>query len=257
MKIVWQSFEGHYSDSTRVLFERWRQDRPADEHVWLADCPHRSAFPADVPHRADLRPGQCRGAGGRRPRRGEHPHRRRVAQATRRPLRPDLARHPAQADPPRRAVGAAGPPRPAAARRRPLGSAAVTQLGEHAAAARRLPLSRRGARDGLPAQRRPEQPRQRRSGGAAPARSTASPTTRWRCSTCRPGATTSCSADEAPIALELDSGVLLKQLGPGHRLLVRAHPLVGDRLTTLGGDDVAGRLATIRIPPTCTSPPTS
>jgi CDP-glycerol glycerophosphotransferase len=46
VNIVWQSFEGQYSDNPRVLFERWRAERPGDDHLWLADSRHR--FPDDV-----------------------------------------------------------------------------------------------------------------------------------------------------------------------------------------------------------------
>ena len=48
MRVVWQSFEGRYSDSPRVLFERWRKQRPGDEHVWLAEPGHLDTFPHEV-----------------------------------------------------------------------------------------------------------------------------------------------------------------------------------------------------------------
>jgi len=48
LKIVWQSFEGRYSDSPRVLYEAWISHRADDEHVWLADQAHVEHFPADT-----------------------------------------------------------------------------------------------------------------------------------------------------------------------------------------------------------------
>jgi len=45
-------------------------------------------------------------------------------------------------------------------------------------------------------------------------------------------------ADDDTIAIELDAEVLLKQLGDGHCVLVRAHAFVSDRLATIGGRDV-------------------
>jgi CDP-glycerol glycerophosphotransferase len=46
MRVVWQSFEGRYSDSPKVLYESWLRTRAGDRHVWLADAAHRDAFPA-------------------------------------------------------------------------------------------------------------------------------------------------------------------------------------------------------------------
>jgi CDP-glycerol glycerophosphotransferase len=46
MRVVWQSWEGRFSDSPRVLFERWLVERPGDDHVWLADAEHANTFPA-------------------------------------------------------------------------------------------------------------------------------------------------------------------------------------------------------------------
>jgi CDP-glycerol glycerophosphotransferase len=48
MRVVWQSFEGRYSDSPRVMFERWVQQRPGDEHIWLADPGEVQSFPTGV-----------------------------------------------------------------------------------------------------------------------------------------------------------------------------------------------------------------
>ena len=48
MRVVHQSFEGRYSDNPRALYERWIEQRPGDNHVWLADPAHRAGFPAEV-----------------------------------------------------------------------------------------------------------------------------------------------------------------------------------------------------------------
>src|SRR4051794_34519433 len=48
MRVVWQSFEGRYGDNPRVLFERWRQRRRDDEHIWLAGEGQSGQFPHDV-----------------------------------------------------------------------------------------------------------------------------------------------------------------------------------------------------------------
>jgi CDP-glycerol glycerophosphotransferase len=48
MRVVWQSFEGRYSDNPRALFDRWREQRPGDEHVWLAGPDERESFPVGV-----------------------------------------------------------------------------------------------------------------------------------------------------------------------------------------------------------------
>lgn len=44
MRIVYNSFNGRYSDSPRALFERLRS-RIGIDHVWLADPEHLAAFP--------------------------------------------------------------------------------------------------------------------------------------------------------------------------------------------------------------------
>jgi CDP-glycerol glycerophosphotransferase len=48
VKVVYDSFEGRYSDSPRALFERYRYRRPQAEHVWLCDPRHAASFPAGV-----------------------------------------------------------------------------------------------------------------------------------------------------------------------------------------------------------------
>jgi CDP-glycerol glycerophosphotransferase len=48
VRIVYNSFEGWFSDSPRVLFEALRREHPEAEHVWLADPAHADAFPGDV-----------------------------------------------------------------------------------------------------------------------------------------------------------------------------------------------------------------
>ncbi|MBB3328197.1 CDP-glycerol glycerophosphotransferase family protein [Microlunatus antarcticus] len=47
MKVVYNSFDGRYSDSPRVLYETYRDQYPG-EHLWLADPAHLHGFPADV-----------------------------------------------------------------------------------------------------------------------------------------------------------------------------------------------------------------
>ncbi|CAA9286498.1 MAG: CDP-glycerol:poly(glycerophosphate) glycerophosphotransferase [uncultured Friedmanniella sp.] len=48
MKVVYDSFEGRYSDSPRALYTWMRERRPQDEHVWLCDPRHAATFPRDV-----------------------------------------------------------------------------------------------------------------------------------------------------------------------------------------------------------------
>ncbi len=48
MKVVYDSFEGRYSDSPRALHSWMRERRPQDEHVWLCDPRHAATFPRDV-----------------------------------------------------------------------------------------------------------------------------------------------------------------------------------------------------------------
>ncbi|WP_375431876.1 CDP-glycerol glycerophosphotransferase family protein [uncultured Friedmanniella sp.] len=48
MKIVYDSFEGRYSDNPRALYERWSRANPTDEHVWRCDPRHADSFPAGV-----------------------------------------------------------------------------------------------------------------------------------------------------------------------------------------------------------------
>jgi CDP-glycerol glycerophosphotransferase len=48
MKVVYDSFEGRYSDSPRALHSWMSRRRPEDEHVWLCDPQHASTFPAHV-----------------------------------------------------------------------------------------------------------------------------------------------------------------------------------------------------------------
>ena len=47
MRVVYNSFQGRFSDNPRALYERLR-DLPGTEHVWLLDLPHAAAFPDDV-----------------------------------------------------------------------------------------------------------------------------------------------------------------------------------------------------------------
>ncbi len=48
MRIVYDSFEGRYSDNARALYERWSRSNPTDEHIWRCDPRHASSFPAGV-----------------------------------------------------------------------------------------------------------------------------------------------------------------------------------------------------------------
>jgi CDP-glycerol glycerophosphotransferase len=48
MRVVYNSFEGQYSDSTRVLYEALSERAPGASHVWLLDPLHARAFPPDV-----------------------------------------------------------------------------------------------------------------------------------------------------------------------------------------------------------------
>ncbi len=48
MRIVYQSFEGRYSDSPRVLYEALRAREPEHDHVWLVDPAHAASFPPDA-----------------------------------------------------------------------------------------------------------------------------------------------------------------------------------------------------------------
>ncbi len=48
MKIVFQSFEGRYSDSPRVLYEALPDRERGHDAVWLADPAHAAGFPADA-----------------------------------------------------------------------------------------------------------------------------------------------------------------------------------------------------------------
>ncbi|MCZ2827721.1 CDP-glycerol glycerophosphotransferase family protein [Modestobacter sp. VKM Ac-2986] len=48
MRVVWNSFNGRYSDNPRALYEALRARGGGEEHVWLADPRHAAAFPADA-----------------------------------------------------------------------------------------------------------------------------------------------------------------------------------------------------------------
>jgi CDP-glycerol glycerophosphotransferase len=45
VRVLYQSFEGRYSDSPRALYEAWIAQRPRDTHTWLADPAHVHGFP--------------------------------------------------------------------------------------------------------------------------------------------------------------------------------------------------------------------
>ena len=48
MKVVYDAFEGRYSDNPRAIYERMRLRQPGDEHTWLCDPRFADGFPADV-----------------------------------------------------------------------------------------------------------------------------------------------------------------------------------------------------------------
>jgi len=48
VRIVYHSFEGHFSDSPRALFGALRERLPGADHVWLVDEARRGDFPIDV-----------------------------------------------------------------------------------------------------------------------------------------------------------------------------------------------------------------
>jgi CDP-glycerol glycerophosphotransferase len=48
-KIVYNSFNGRYSDNPRALYEALVRSGSGDEHVWLCDKHHAHGFPVDVP----------------------------------------------------------------------------------------------------------------------------------------------------------------------------------------------------------------
>ncbi|HEY8583163.1 MAG TPA: CDP-glycerol glycerophosphotransferase family protein, partial [Capillimicrobium sp.] len=48
MDLVYNSFEGRFSDTPRVLFEALRARGIGDRHVWLAEEGQAGAFPAGV-----------------------------------------------------------------------------------------------------------------------------------------------------------------------------------------------------------------
>jgi CDP-glycerol glycerophosphotransferase len=48
MKVVYDAFEGRYSDNPRALYERMRHRQPGDRHTWLCDPRFADGFPAGV-----------------------------------------------------------------------------------------------------------------------------------------------------------------------------------------------------------------
>ncbi|MFQ1002061.1 CDP-glycerol glycerophosphotransferase family protein [Modestobacter sp. SSW1-42] len=48
MRVVWNSFNGRYSDNPRALYEALLARGGGEEHVWLADPRQAAAFPADA-----------------------------------------------------------------------------------------------------------------------------------------------------------------------------------------------------------------
>lgn len=48
MKVVYDSFEGRFSDTPRALYERMRHSQPEHEHVWLCHPLHAAGFPSHL-----------------------------------------------------------------------------------------------------------------------------------------------------------------------------------------------------------------
>ena len=48
MDVVYQSFEGRFSDSPRTIYEALRRQEPGNRHRWLLDPAHAPGFPSDV-----------------------------------------------------------------------------------------------------------------------------------------------------------------------------------------------------------------
>ncbi|SDS63428.1 CDP-glycerol glycerophosphotransferase [Friedmanniella luteola] len=48
MKVVYDAFEGRYSDNPRALYEQMRYRDPGDRHTWLCDPRFADGFPAGV-----------------------------------------------------------------------------------------------------------------------------------------------------------------------------------------------------------------
>jgi CDP-glycerol glycerophosphotransferase len=48
VKVVWNSFNGRFSDNPRALYQALRARGGDEQHVWLADPRHAAAFPADA-----------------------------------------------------------------------------------------------------------------------------------------------------------------------------------------------------------------
>ena len=48
MKVVYNSFDGRYSDNPRVLYEKLRNRFGTAEHIWMLDPAHAHGFPTDT-----------------------------------------------------------------------------------------------------------------------------------------------------------------------------------------------------------------
>lgn len=237
MKVVWQSFEGRYDDNSRVLFERWVQQRPRDSHTWLAEAAHQAAFPTDV-STVPIYGQDCVTA---------LQHADVVVANTHTDVewcKPDGALYVQtwHGTPLKRIHHDVlwAPPGRLDRLSRDVDRWDVL-VSPNAASTPRLRQAFRYDRDvittGYPrndllasADRDAVRRRVRAQFGVEDTEQAVLYTPTWRDDVY--------FADDAPVALELDLDVLLKQLGPGYRVLVRAHPFVTDRLTTLGGDSV-------------------
>ena len=205
MRIVWNSFHGRFSDSPRALYDALRE-RPDLEHVWLADPAHAAGVPVVRRHGRRRRTRGARGARGGRPGRRQLPHRARLGEEAGCDVPPDLARHAAQAGPPRRALGPARAAGRARRRHREVGPAC----------SRPTPRARRGCagpsgttgrcwRAGCRATTCwSASAATRCAPGCAP--TSGSPPTARPCSTPRPGATPRATTrrQEVPLLLDVD-----------------------------------------------------
>ena len=134
--IVYNSFHGRYSDSPRAVFERLAGRRALD-HVWLID-PAMQPGSRRRPTRRPCAPGGDAGAWSRRLS-SRTPTPRSSGPSRRDDVRPDLARHPAEADPLRRRCGRERASRPAGPDVAPVGRCWSRRTPQH-------PRFRRGFR---------------------------------------------------------------------------------------------------------------
>ena len=109
VRVVYNSFQGRYSDNPRAIYEWLLQNRPGIEHIWFVDPQHGHGFPAGV---TSVVAGseECRAALESADLIIANTHI--EVEWTKKSgsnLSADLARHAPEADPQRRALCAAGP----------------------------------------------------------------------------------------------------------------------------------------------------